>query len=85
MHSKDARKAGEEEVRLHVLAGWRDARYLYGEREQAALVPTESVTLVSETHVSDKVWGAAAAVFADADHHDRRLEPDRADHSYGRG
>jgi alkylhydroperoxidase family enzyme len=65
MHSKDARKAGEEEVRLHVLAGWRDARYLYGEREQAALVPTESVTLVSETHVSDKVWGAAAAVFAE--------------------
>ena len=32
MHSKDARKAGEDEMRLHVLAGWHDAKYLYSER-----------------------------------------------------
>lgn len=65
MHSKDARKAGEDEMRLHVLAGWHDAKYLYSEREQAALELTESVTLISETQVPDVVWDAAAAVFTE--------------------
>jgi AhpD family alkylhydroperoxidase len=36
MHSKDARALGEDEQRLYVLAGWRDAPF-YSARERAAL------------------------------------------------
>jgi AhpD family alkylhydroperoxidase len=63
MHTKDARAAGETEQRLHLLAAWREAP-VYTERERAALALTEAVTLVSETHVPDDVWDAAAKVFS---------------------
>ena len=36
MHQHDARKRGESQQRLDVLAGWRDAN-LYSARERAAL------------------------------------------------
>ncbi|MGF7237400.1 MAG: carboxymuconolactone decarboxylase family protein [Frankia sp.] len=65
MHTLDAQHAGEDETRLAVISAWREARHLYTEREQAALALTESVTLLSETHVPDDVWTRAAAVFPD--------------------
>jgi AhpD family alkylhydroperoxidase len=65
MHSRASLKAGEDEIRLHTLAGWRDAQYLYSEREQAALSFSEAVTLISEHHVPDDVWSAADAVFTE--------------------
>lgn len=47
MHTNDARKAGESEDRLHMVAVWREARHFFTEKEQAALALTEAVTLVS--------------------------------------
>lgn len=55
MHSADARKAGEDARRLATLSVWRETPF-FSEREQAALEWTESVTLVSASHVPDEVW-----------------------------
>jgi len=55
MHSKDARALGETEQRLYELNAWRETPF-YTERERAALVWTEAVTLVSTSHVPDDVY-----------------------------
>src|SRR6266576_5279868 len=55
MHSKDARAMGESEQRLYELNAWRETPF-YTERERAALLWTEAVTLVSHTHVPDEVY-----------------------------
>ena len=53
MHTRDARKAGESQERLDLLAAWREAP-LYTNRERAALAWTEAVTCVADTHVPDR-------------------------------
>jgi len=63
MHTNDARKAGESEDRLHMVAVWREARHFFTEREQAALALTEAVTLVADRGVPDDVYARAAAQF----------------------
>ncbi|MEU0190369.1 carboxymuconolactone decarboxylase family protein [Streptomyces afghaniensis] len=63
MHTNDARKAGESEDRLHMVAVWREARHFFTEREQAALALTEAMTLVADAGVPDEVYAAAAALF----------------------
>ncbi|MET9380581.1 carboxymuconolactone decarboxylase family protein [Streptomyces sp. NPDC002928] len=63
MHTNDARKAGESEDRLHMVAVWREARHFFTEKEQAALALTEAVTLVSDAGVADDVYAQAAAHF----------------------
>ncbi|MEV5353042.1 carboxymuconolactone decarboxylase family protein [Streptomyces sp. NPDC086081] len=63
MHTNDARKAGESEDRLHMVAVWREARHFFTEREQAALALTEAVTLVAGAGVPDDVYAEAAARF----------------------
>ncbi|MFJ9905711.1 carboxymuconolactone decarboxylase family protein [Streptomyces sp. NPDC101152] len=65
MHTNDARKAGESEDRLHMVAVWREARHFFTEREQAALALTEAVTLVSDAGVPNEVYAEAAARFDD--------------------
>ncbi|MFI6487981.1 carboxymuconolactone decarboxylase family protein [Streptomyces sp. NPDC050564] len=65
MHTNDARKAGESEDRLHMVAVWREARHFFTTREQAALALTEAVTRVADAGVPDDVYAQAAAVFDD--------------------
>lgn len=55
MHTKDARTAGETEMRLYLLNAWRESS-LYTERERAALAWTESLTLVSESYAPDDIY-----------------------------
>lgn len=62
MHSKDARKAGETEQRLYALNAWRETPF-YTDRERAALEWTEEITLISENHASDEVYGHVSAHF----------------------
>ena len=64
MHSKDARANGETEQRLYGLEAWRETPY-YSDRERAALEWTESLTLVSETHVPDDVFERVRKQFSD--------------------
>lgn len=66
MHTNDARKAGESEDRLHMVAVWREARHFFTPREQAALALTEAVTRVADAGVPDDVYAEAAAHFDDA-------------------
>jgi AhpD family alkylhydroperoxidase len=63
MHTSDARKAGESEERLHMVAVWREAAHFFTPKERAALDLTEAVTLVSQGGVSDEVYAHAAAHF----------------------
>ncbi|GGY39421.1 alkyl hydroperoxide reductase AhpD [Streptomyces djakartensis] len=63
MHTNDARKAGESEDRLHMVAVWREARHFFTEREQAALALTEAMTLVADAGVPDDVYEQAASRF----------------------
>lgn len=62
MHSKRARKAGESEQRLYLVAAWDDAP-VFSERERAALALTDAVTRVGETHVPAEVYEKAAELF----------------------
>ncbi len=64
MHTKDARALGETEQRLYGLNAWREAPY-YTDRERAALAWTESLTLVSESHVPDDVYNEARRHFSE--------------------
>ncbi|WP_369367410.1 carboxymuconolactone decarboxylase family protein [Streptomyces sp. CG4] len=63
MHTNDARKAGESEDRLHMVAVWREARHFFTPKEQAALALTEALTLVADSGVPDTVYAEAAAHF----------------------
>jgi AhpD family alkylhydroperoxidase len=64
MHSKDARAGGETEQRLYGLDAWRETPY-YSARERAALEWTEALTLVSETHAPDDVYGRVREQFSE--------------------
>ncbi|WP_410674927.1 carboxymuconolactone decarboxylase family protein [Amycolatopsis sp. cmx-4-68] len=65
VHTSDARKAGESEERLTMIAVWREAASFFTEKEQAALALTEAVTLVSEGGVPDDVYARAAGQFGE--------------------
>jgi len=60
MHVKQARIAGERELRLHHVAIWREST-LFSPRERAALAWTEAVTTLSPQGVSDAVYEEARA------------------------
>lgn len=64
MHSQDARKAGETEERLHLLAAWRESN-LFTPRERAALAWTESLTRVAETGAPDADYEPLKAHFTE--------------------
>jgi AhpD family alkylhydroperoxidase len=64
MHSKDARTAGESEQRIYLLDAWREAPF-YSDRERAALEWTEAVTLVSKSHVPDKIYNEVRKYFTE--------------------
>jgi AhpD family alkylhydroperoxidase len=64
MHSKDARALGESEQRLYGLSAWRETPY-YSERERAALLWTEEVTVIHKRHVPDAVYHEVRAHFSE--------------------
>lgn len=67
MHHHEARRDGEKQSRLDMLSAWREADFLYTDREQAALRLTEEVTLIGEHGVSDEVWAAVTDEFTEDD------------------
>jgi AhpD family alkylhydroperoxidase len=64
VHSKDARRAGETEARLHLLNAWREAPH-FSPAERAALAWTEALTNVSTTRAPDADYQALRAHFSD--------------------
>jgi AhpD family alkylhydroperoxidase len=65
MHTRDARKQGETDQRLALVAAWEEAGDLFTEQEQAALALTEAITDLSQGPVSDAVYARAAAAFTE--------------------
>jgi len=61
MHTKDAAHAGETQVRLNLVAVWREAT-VFTEAERAALELTEQGTRIAGTPggVTDEAWQNAA-------------------------
>lgn len=55
MHSKDMKAHGEIDERLNLLCVWREAPS-FTPRERAALLWTETLTLIAERGVSDDVF-----------------------------
>ncbi|WP_269716035.1 carboxymuconolactone decarboxylase family protein [Caulobacter sp. NIBR2454] len=66
MHATDARKHGEKQVRLDLLAAWREAP-VYTARERAALAWTEALTLLPQNGASDADYAQVTAVFSEAE------------------
>jgi AhpD family alkylhydroperoxidase len=64
MHTKDARDAGELEVRLYLLNAWRESA-LYTLRERAALAWAEALTNITDGHAEDAVYEEARAQFSE--------------------
>jgi AhpD family alkylhydroperoxidase len=62
MHTKDARAAGETDLRLSLLSAWREVDF-FSDAERAALALTEAVTLIADGHVPAGVEDAARAAF----------------------
>ncbi|OCC07652.1 carboxymuconolactone decarboxylase family protein [Streptomyces sp. PTY087I2] len=63
MHTTDARKAGESEERLHMVAVWQEADHFFTDREQSALALTDAVTRIGDAGVPDEVYDRAATHF----------------------
>ena len=66
MHSKDAEHAGETQLRLNLVAVWREAT-VFTEPERAALELTEQGTRIADaaTGVTDEAWANAAKHYDD--------------------
>jgi AhpD family alkylhydroperoxidase len=61
MHTKDAAAAGESQLRLNLVAAWREAN-VFTEAERAALELTEQGTRIADAAggVTDDAWDNAA-------------------------
>jgi len=66
MHVTDARKAGESEMRLHLLAAWRESS-AFTARERAALGWAEALTRIEQTQAPDADYDALKARFSEAE------------------
>ncbi|HEX6956466.1 MAG TPA: carboxymuconolactone decarboxylase family protein [Ferrovibrio sp.] len=66
MHTSDARKQGESEMRLYMLNAWRESP-LYSKRERAALAWTEALTRLAETGAPDADYDLVKAEFSEAE------------------
>ena len=72
MHVKQAKIAGERELRLHHVAIWREST-LFSPRERAVLAWTEAVTTLATEGVSDAVYQAAREHLSEAELSDLTL------------
>lgn len=64
MHTADATKAGETVRRLMAVSTWKETPF-FDERERAALLWTETLTLVATRHAPDEIYAQVAAVFTE--------------------
>ncbi len=64
MHTEDALRSGETQMRLNMLDAWRESP-LYTAREKAALGWTDALTRLSDTHAPDADYAALKAQFSE--------------------
>ena len=63
MHSRDLLKGGVAVEKVMLVSAWREAGDIFTDKEKAALLWTEAVTLISETHAPDEAFAAVSAQF----------------------
>ncbi len=66
MHSKEAKIAGERELRLYHLAAWRESP-LFSAREKAALEFAEALTHITPEGISDELYRRVAEHYSDVE------------------
>jgi AhpD family alkylhydroperoxidase len=66
LHTRDLLKTMPVD-KVALIPVWAEVSHLFPEQYLAALAWTEEVTLVSETHASDKAYAAASAAFEPKD------------------
>src|SRR5262245_66590250 len=64
MHTEDARKLGETEMRLYLLDAWHESR-LYSARERAALEWAETLTNIATSRAPDDVYERVRQQFSE--------------------
>lgn len=64
MHANEARKDGEQQYRLDVLAAWREAPY-FSARERAALHWAEALTLLAQKDIHDEDFALVHEQFSE--------------------
>jgi len=66
MHTKEAAHAGETQLRLNLVATWREAT-VFTDAERAALELAEQATRIADASggVTDEAWAAVAAHYDD--------------------
>jgi AhpD family alkylhydroperoxidase len=64
MHTLDAAARGESEQRLQAVAAWHEAPF-FTERERAAFLLTDAITLIADSHVPRHVYETAHEHFDD--------------------
>lgn len=89
MHAKDAQHAGETQLRLNLLAAWREAT-VFTDAERAALELTEQGTRIADaaTGATDDAWNSCGQALRRrparrarvAHRRDQRLEPAERHH-----
>ena len=62
MHTADALKAGETPRRLMAVSAWKETPF-FNTQERAALLWTETLTLVADRHAPDEIYQEVAAQF----------------------
>lgn len=63
MHANDAAKAGESQRRLMTLSVWKETPF-FTDQERAALLWTETLTLVASSHAPDEIYQEVSAHFS---------------------
>ena len=66
MHTRDARAHGESEERLYLLSAWWESS-LFTPREKAALIWTDSLTLIAQTRAPDADYATMREHFDEAE------------------
>ena len=67
MHTEEALKDGERIDRLAVLSAWHETPEWFTEREQAALIWTETLTRIATDQVTDRVYDSVREQFDEKD------------------
>ena len=64
MHTQDAIKSGESIDRITLISAWRESQY-FSEKERAALLLIEEITLIAQQHFPDEAYENAKKVLND--------------------
>jgi AhpD family alkylhydroperoxidase len=64
-HTRDARKLGETDLRMHLISVWRESKNVFNEEEQLILAITEEITLIHQHGLSEELYEKAIALFGE--------------------